>query len=80
MLSGTTPFKADNIINLNNQIMKGNYAPIKDISYQASNLISKLLEVEPKKRIKLDEILKHPWFISSDKTDCLNNKSKIIIK
>jgi hypothetical protein len=32
MLSGTVPFKANNINNLHELILSGTYAPIKDVS------------------------------------------------
>ncbi|ORX88301.1 hypothetical protein BCR32DRAFT_1514 [Anaeromyces robustus] len=34
------------------------------LSSDAKNLISRMLVVEPSKRIKMSEIMKHPWFVS----------------
>lgn len=61
LLSGTVPFKASNMSELNQMIMIGDYPELTDISKEASDLISKMLEVDPKKRITTDEILKHPF-------------------
>ena len=61
LLSGTVPFKATNMNDLNNMIVAGDYPDLTDISKEASDLISKMLEVDPKKRISTDEILKHPF-------------------
>lgn len=33
----------------------------KKISEDAKDLITKMLTVDPEKRIKIDEIIKHPW-------------------
>lgn len=47
-------------------------------SAQAKDLISRLLEKDPKVRIKLDEALNHEWFIGLDlnkTTGLMNNKN-----
>ena len=80
MLSGTVPFKANNMTDLHKLILKGNYAPIKDISEEASNLISGLLEIDTKKRLKIDQILNHAWIKSSDNNGKVKPKSMQIIK
>ena len=66
MLSGTVPFKGDNLKELKNIILSGKYKMIKDLSPEGTNLLEKILEVEPSKRIKIDEILKHPWLNDLD--------------
>lgn len=72
MLSGTVPFKANNMSDLHRLILKGNYAPIKDISDEAISLLSNLLEVDPKKRLTVDQVLNHSWL----KNDEYNGKIK----
>ena len=62
MLSGTVPFKSNNLHDLQNTIMTGNFTEINDISKEANDLLHKLLNVNPKKRITIDEALNHPWF------------------
>ena len=66
MLSGTVPFKGNDIKELNNGIMKGIYNSINDISNQANHLLKCILEVDPKKRISINDILSHPWLIDVD--------------
>ena len=66
MLSGTVPFKGENLNELNDIILKGKYKKINDLSTECTNLIEKILEVEPSKRITIDEILKHPWLNDVD--------------
>lgn len=33
----------------------------KSISKEAKDLVEKMLTVDPGKRIKIDEIIRHPW-------------------
>ena len=61
MLAGTQPFKANKIEDLKEIILKGEYEPIEDISKEANNLINGMLQLNPKKRLTIEEILKHPW-------------------
>ena len=57
---------------LHKLILKGIYNPIKDISEEASNLLKGLLELDPNKRLNVDQILNHPWLkVNND-----NGKSK----
>ena len=42
-------------------ILKGEYEPINDISQEANDLIERMLKLDPKERITIEEILKHPW-------------------
>ena len=66
MLSGTVPFKGNNIKDLHDLIIKGEYPSIKELSKEASHLIKCILEVDPKKRINIKDILVHPWLIDVD--------------
>jgi serine/threonine protein kinase len=66
MLSGTVPFKANNMSDLHKLIMKGNPAKIKEISEEANNLINGLLEIDLKKRLTVYQIISHPWLKNSN--------------
>ena len=66
MLGGTVPFKGNNIDELHDLIIKGEFKPLKDISPDATHLIRSILEVDPKKRIGTKDILVHPWLINVD--------------
>jgi len=66
MLGGVLPFKSNDNNELNELIVKGQFNPIKNISPEATNLIRSILEVNPKKRISIKDILNHPWLINVD--------------
>jgi serine/threonine protein kinase len=66
MLSGTVPFKGNNLKELHNLIISGDYKEIKGISIEAEDLLKNILEVDPNKRFKIEEILNHPWLINFD--------------
>jgi len=65
MLCGYHPFISDNMSELFSIIKRGRYAfpseEWSDISDSAKDLIGKLLEMNPKKRLTATEALRHPW-------------------
>ena len=82
MLSGTVPFKANNLSDLHNIIISGNYKEIKDISDDCKDLLNKLLKVNPKERITIDEALKHNWlcdFSEDNKFNLFTKAEKILL-
>ena len=66
MLNGNVPFKGGDLNELHKLIIEGEYKPIKHISKEAAHLLKCLLEVDPTKRIKTDDILFHPWLMDVD--------------
>ena len=66
MLSGTVPFKGNDVKELHKLIIEGKYKTIKNVSKEANHLIKCILEVDPKNRIKAEDILVHPWMINVD--------------
>lgn len=77
MLSGTVPFKANNMQDLHKIILKGTYNPIKDISDEASNLLKCILEVDIRKRYNVEQILNHPWMKINENNGKFKTKSNI---
>ena len=73
MLGGVQPFKANSILELEKIIMSGEYKELEDVSKEANKLIKGMLQVNPKKRFGVDDILGHPWL---DKVD-LNQRQKL---
>ena len=66
MISGYFPFTGINETQLNKNILGGKFFKISNISNDLDDLINKILELNPKKRIKLDEILNHPWLAKEE--------------
>jgi len=62
LLCGSLPFDDESIPNLFKKIKSGMYALPTHLSQLAKNLIPRMLEVDPMKRITIPEIRLHPWF------------------
>ena len=62
MLVGSLPFDDQEIYKLYEQIKIGRFYLPSTLSLEAIDLLKKVLEVNPKKRITLKEIKEHPWF------------------
>jgi serine/threonine protein kinase len=62
MLAGYLPFDDQNQNALFNKIERGDYRMSRTFTDGAKDLISKLILVDPAKRVGLDEVMKHPWF------------------
>ena len=73
MLSGIQPFRTNSIKDLEKIVSKGKFDEIEDVSKEANDLIKDMLQVDPKKRITIDNILKHPWLNNVD----LENRKKL---
>ena len=61
MVSGFFPFAGINETQLHENILNGEFHRINNASNELMDLINKILELDPKKRIDVDEILNHPW-------------------
>ena len=61
MLYGTVPFKASNINDLKALIIQGKYKLKPGISEEAKNLLKRLIEHDPDKRITIPKIFRHKW-------------------
>ena len=62
MLVGSLPFDDQELYNLYEQIKKGKFYLPSTLSLEAIDLLKRILQVDPKKRIGIKEIKKHPWF------------------
>ncbi|KAJ4834488.1 SNF1- protein kinase catalytic subunit alpha kin10, partial [Turnera subulata] len=62
LLCGTLPFDDENIPNLLRKIQGGKYSLKRITSPGARDLISRMLVVDPLKRLTIPEICQHPWF------------------
>lgn len=67
LVCGYLPFEDGNTSLLYKKILAGDYKPPKWISNDVKDLISKILETDPKKRYTLADIRKHEWYkLASD--------------
>ena len=82
MIYGNIPFKAPTISDLKNKIISGKYKLKPCASEEVRDLLTKMLEVDPKKRISISGILSHRWFSDYDPNICLldDNEKKLITK
>lgn len=62
--AGYLPFNDYNITVLYRKIYRGQFRFPKWMSCDLKNLLSRMLDTNPKTRISVDEILEHPWFSS----------------
>uniref|UniRef100_A0A1I8ENE3 Uncharacterized protein n=1 Tax=Wuchereria bancrofti TaxID=6293 RepID=A0A1I8ENE3_WUCBA len=73
LLSGISPFLGDNDTETVRNVMLGNYTldneEFSQISNNAKDFVSKLLVLDPRGRLNVDQALRHPWL--SEK--CLEN-------
>jgi serine/threonine protein kinase len=65
-LSGKQPFSAKKMEELNDNIINGEFQSIKNVSDDVNDLLRKILEVNPKKRISINQILEHSWMSKDD--------------
>lgn len=79
LLVGYPPFYADTKDGIFDAIEAGRYEmkgkEWKPITENAKDLIRKLLEVDEKKRIKVNEAIKHPFFNILNSQDSNSNNS-----
>ncbi|KAJ4718632.1 Non-specific serine/threonine protein kinase [Melia azedarach] len=62
LLSGFLPFQHENVMKMYRKIFKAEFEFPPWISADARKLISRILVVDPEKRITVSEIMKNPWF------------------
>ena len=67
MLCGHLPFYEEDNQLMYDKIIKGDYNISNFLSDEAKDIIKKILEVDPKKRLSFEEIKEHPWFNIIDK-------------
>jgi serine/threonine-protein kinase HSL1 (negative regulator of Swe1 kinase) len=72
------PFEGNNIQQVFEKIKKGKFKMPRYRSKNAKDLISKMLELDPKKRITCEGILNHPFITEIDKIDCEHKHSEIM--
>ena len=64
LLAGRLPFDAEKVELLLEKVRIGKFTMPSEIPPGARDLLRKMLEIEVTKRIKIVDVLKHPWFLS----------------
>ncbi|XP_071506257.1 maternal embryonic leucine zipper kinase-like [Diadema antillarum] len=65
LLCGFLPFDDDNVSLLYRKILSGNYEEPPWLSSETKDLLRLMLQVNPQKRIKMKELIDHPWVMKS---------------
>ncbi|XP_032252767.1 maternal embryonic leucine zipper kinase isoform X6 [Phoca vitulina] len=63
LMCGFLPFDDDNVMALYKKIMRGKYEVPKWLSSSSILLLQQMLQVDPKKRISVKNLLSHPWIM-----------------
>ncbi|XP_015665716.1 serine/threonine-protein kinase BRSK2 isoform X1 [Protobothrops mucrosquamatus] len=63
LLVGALPFDDDNLRQLLEKVKRGIFHMPHFIPPDCQNLLRGMIEVEPEKRLSLEQIQKHPWFL-----------------
>ena len=61
LVCGHLPFEDPNTSNLYRKILSGEYRTPKWISPEVKDLIRKILETDPSRRLTISEVRQHPW-------------------
>lgn len=61
LLCGFLPFDDDKIDTLYKKILEGKYEEPAWLTAESRRLIRSMLQTDPKKRVRVDELLSHPW-------------------
>ena len=62
LITGNVPFQGNDFDTLKENILHLKIVWPKDINIDAKNLIKRILKLDPKSRISLEEMLQHPFF------------------
>jgi 5'-AMP-activated protein kinase catalytic alpha subunit len=62
LICGYLPFEDPNTSQLYKKILNADFQLPKFVSEDAKDLITKILNTDPEKRYKIEDIRKHPWF------------------
>ena len=66
LVCGHVPFEAMTLDELLMQIVRSDYSIPSKLTKEVRDLIKRMLESDPDKRISIAEILSHPWLAQND--------------
>lgn len=62
LICGFLPFEDEDTSKLYDKILKGKYSIPSHVSSDARDLLEKILNVDPEKRFRFEDIKAHRWF------------------
>ncbi|XP_033115584.1 maternal embryonic leucine zipper kinase-like isoform X2 [Anneissia japonica] len=68
LLCGFLPFDDENVAHLYRKIQKGDYDEPEWLSDGCKEILKRMLQVNPKRRISITQLIEHPWVTKSFKT------------
>ena len=77
-IAGQLPWNATGKETIEQQIEKGEYLNLSTFSMELVDLLSILLQTDPKRRATYDAIITHPWFLRERKTSWYSTSASII--
>ncbi|CAF0949628.1 unnamed protein product [Didymodactylos carnosus] len=75
LLCGCLPFDDENIATMYMKIQNGIYHVPTWLSIESINFIRSMLQVDPARRIRIDDILRHRWLMSGPYTEAVQWES-----
>lgn len=63
LLTGSTAYDADDVQTLIRKVRNADYYVNNRVSDEGNDLLAKIFQVDPAKRICIEDIRKHPWFL-----------------
>jgi calcium/calmodulin-dependent protein kinase (CaM kinase) II/calcium/calmodulin-dependent protein kinase I len=84
LLGGYPPFNEEPGSDLYQNICKGDFSFDQKwwdcVSEDAKDLVRKLLQVDPLKRLTARQAMRHPWFLTDESSLMANNLEKTLVK
>ncbi|KAI6187771.1 Protein kinase domain-containing protein [Aphelenchoides besseyi] len=69
LLVGALPFDDDNLRNLLEKVKKGVFHIPHFVPADCQSLLRAMIEVDPQKRIALQDVFRHPWVVGNTKSE-----------
>lgn len=66
LVCGKVPFDDKSLTALHEKIKSGNFELPEKLTSKCQNLLKSMIEVDPKRRVRMEEILNHPWVQTND--------------
>jgi serine/threonine-protein kinase SRK2 len=58
--------------------LANDYIPLKNVSQECNELVRKMLEPDPLKRVTVQEVMQHPWFLNQLNTKVLSFNDQVV--